>query len=240
MFIAANWKMNLNKNQIYDFINNIQDFKFSNDVEACIFPSSIFIDYVANLIKNSSILLGAQNCHFSEKGAFTGETSPISLKLLGCNYVLLGHSERRINNNENSNYVRKCSFSAINADLIPIICVGESLETRDKGNALDYIKNQVHESLPENYKQAYIAYEPIWSIGTGQIPSHNEIEEIHTLIKDEVKKVTNKSVKVLYGGSVNPKNAKEIMSINNVDGTLVGGASLNVKDFLAIYSSAVK
>ena len=240
MFIAANWKMNLNKNQIYDFINNIQDFKFSNDVEACIFPSSIFIDYVATLIKNSSILLGAQNCHFSEKGAFTGETSPISLKLLGCNYVLLGHSERRINNNENSNYVRKCSFSAINSDLIPIICVGESFETRDKGNALDYIKNQVHESLPENYNQAYIAYEPIWSIGTGQIPSHNEIEEIHTLIKDEVKKVTNKSVKVLYGGSVNPKNAKEIMSINNVDGTLVGGASLNVKDFLAIYSSAVK
>ena len=105
---------------------------------------------------------------------------------------------------------------------------------------MDYIKNQVHESLPENYNQAYIAYEPIWSIGTGQIPSHNEIEEIHTLIKDEVKKVTNKSVKVLYGGSVNPKNAKEIMSINNVDGTLVGGASLNVKDFLAIYSSAVK
>ena len=240
MFIAANWKMNLNKNLIYDFISNIQNFKFSNDVEACIFPSSIFIDYVATLIKNSSILLGAQNCHFSEKGAFTGEISPTSLKLLGCNYVLLGHSERRINNNENSNYVRKCSFSAINSDLIPIICVGESFETRDKGNALDYIKNQVHESLPENYKQAYIAYEPIWSIGTGQIPSHNEIEEIHTLIKDEVKKVTNKSVKVLYGGSVNPKNAKEIMSINNVDGTLVGGASLNVKDFLAIYSSAVK
>ena len=240
MFIAANWKMNLNKNQIYDFIQNIKDFKFNNKVEACIFPSSIFIDYVATLTKNLPILLGGQNCHYSKSGAFTGEISPVSLKLLGCNYVILGHSERRIINNENNDYVRKCSFSAINSNLIPIICVGESLETKEKGNTIAYIKNQVHECLPQNYEQAYIAYEPVWSIGTGQIPNNSEIEEIHTLIKHEVKKIKNKSVKVLYGGSVNPKNAGKIMSINNVDGTLIGGASLNIKDFLAIYSSAVK
>jgi triosephosphate isomerase len=240
MFIAANWKMNLNKKEIYDFIKNIEDFKFYKNVEACIFPSSLFIDYVATLIKNLPIFLGGQSCHYNQNGAFTGEISPVSLKLLGCNYVLLGHSERRINNNENNDYVRKCSFSAVNANLIPIICVGESLETRKNGNALDYIKNQVHECLPQNYEQAYIAYEPVWSIGTGHIPNNSEIEEMHTLIKNEVKKLKNKSVKVLYGGSVNPKNAKEIMSIKNVDGTLVGGASLNIKDFLAIYTSAVK
>ncbi len=240
MFIAANWKMNLNKNQIYDFIKNIQDFSFNKDVQACIFPSVIFIDYLSFLIENLPIHLGGQCCHYKDNGAFTGEVSPVSLKMLGCDYVILGHSERRVNYNEDNDYIKKCALSAINSNLIPIICVGENHEIRQKGNALEYIKTQINECLPENYNKAYIAYEPIWSIGTGQIPNDSQIEEIHTLIKNEVKKISNNSVKVLYGGSVNPKNAKNIMSINNVDGTLIGGASLNVKDFLAIYNSAVK
>ena len=240
MFIAANWKMNLDKEKIYDFVQGLNHFKFDDNVKASIFPSSIYIDYLSSIIKDIPILLGGQNCHFKENGAFTGDISPNSLKLSGCDYVILGHSERRQIYKEDNNYIKKCAEAAIKSGLIPIICVGESLETRESGNALDYIKLQINKCLPDIYELIYIAYEPIWAIGTGKIPKNKQIEEIHTLIKNESNSKTDKIVKVLYGGSVNALNANEIMSIKNVDGTLVGGASLNVKDFLAIYSSAVK
>ena len=240
MFIAANWKMNLDKAKIYDFVEGLNDFKFDDKVKACIFPSAIHIDYLSSIIQNIPMSLGGQNCHYNQNGAFTGDISSISLKLSGCDYVILGHSERRQSYNEDNNYIKKCAEAAINSGLTPIICVGESLETRESGNALDYIKLQINQCLPDMYEFIFIAYEPIWAIGTGEIPDNDQIEEIHTLIKNESNSKKNKTVKVLYGGSVNPFNANEIMSIKNVDGTLIGGASLNVKDFLAIYSSAVK
>ena len=240
MFIAANWKMNLNKIEIHDFVKGISDFKFNDKVKACIFPSFINIDYLFSLTQDISVYLGGQNCHYKQNGAYTGDVSSSSLKSSGCDYVILGHSERRKSYNEDNNYIKKCAEAAINSGLTPIICVGESLETRKSGNALDYIRLQINQCLPDMYEFILIAYEPIWAIGTGEIPDNDQIEEIHTLIKNESNSKKNKTVKVLYGGSVNPFNANEILSIKNVDGALIGGASLNVKDFLAIYSSAVK
>ena len=240
MFIAANWKMNLDKIKINNFIKGINTFKFDIKVKACIFPSTIHLDFLGSKIKNTPVLLGGQNCHYEESGAFTGDVSSTSLRSSGCDYVILGHSERRTYYNEDNIHVKKCAESAINCGLIPIVCVGESLQIRESGNAIDYIKTQINECLPDYYKHMFIAYEPIWAIGTGIIPDNDQIEEIHTLIKKESNRKNNNVVTVLYGGSVNAINANNIMSIKNVDGTLIGGASLNVKDFLAIYSSAVK
>ena len=240
MFIAANWKMNLNKAEIYDFVKDISDFKFNDKVKACIFPSSINIDYLFSLTQDIPVYLGGQNCHYKQNGAYTGDISSGSLKSSGCDYVILGHSERRKIYNEDNNYIKKCAEAAVNSGLTPIICVGETLEVRESGNALDYIKLQIKQSLPEVNEPFFIAYEPIWAIGTGKTPNNDQIEEIHTLIKNELNLKKNKIIKVLYGGSVNVINANQIMSIKNVDGILIGGASLNVKDFLAIYSSAVK
>ena len=240
MFIAANWKMNLDKAKIYDFVKSLNDFKFNDNVKACIFPSTIYIDYLSSNINDTPLFLGGQNCHYKENGAFTGDVSSNSLKACGCDYVILGHSERRQIYNEDNHYIKKCAESAINSGLTPIICVGENLQTRESGKTLEYIKVQINQCLPNIYESIFIAYEPIWSIGTGKIPNNDQIEEVHTLIKNESNKKRNNIVKVLYGGSVNTINANNIMSIKNVDGTLIGGASPNVKDFLAIYSSAVK
>ncbi len=240
MFIAANWKMNLNKAEINDFVKGIIDFKFNDEVKACIFPSSINIDYLFSLTQDIPVYLGGQNCHYKQNGAYTGDISSTSLKLSGCDYVILGHSERRQTYNEDNNYIKKCAEAAIHSGLTPIICVGENLETRKSGITLDHIKVQINQCLPDMYEFIFIAYEPIWAIGTGKIPDNDQIEEIHTLIKNVSNSKKNKTVKVLYGGSVNVINANQIMSIKNVDGILIGGASLNVKDFLAIYSSAVK
>ena len=240
MFIAANWKMNLDKKLIKSFVGHLQNYKFSENVQACIFPPTIYIDFLSNLIKNIPISIGGQNCHHQSFGAFTGEVSAISLKEFGCDYVILGHSERRIYNNETNESVKECAQFVIKSNLKPVICVGENLDQRENGKAIDFIKKQITDCLPEEFNDLTIAYEPIWSIGTGKIPQQSEIKEMHKIIKDIVFSKSQKNVKVLYGGSVNEQNIQEILSVNNVDGVLVGGASLKIKDFLAIYGSAVK
>ena len=240
MFIAANWKMNLDKSSIDRFCNIIKSFEFNEQIKGCIFPPNVYICHLKKLLKNLPLSIGGQNCHYETSGAFTGEVSSSSLKDIGCEYVILGHSERRLNYNESNLYVQKCASSAINSNLIPIICVGESFKDRENGSALDFIANQINESLPKSFDNIIIAYEPIWSIGTGKIPSKLEIKEMHKHIKDLVSIKFNKSVKVLYGGSVNSSNVCDILLVDNVDGFLIGGASLKAKDFLAIYSSTVK
>ena len=240
MFIAANWKMNLDKSRIEAFSNNLQKNEFNEDIKTCIFPPNIYISHLKKLIRNLPIYVGGQNCHYETEGAFTGEISSCSLKDIGCDYVILGHSERRTNNNESNLYIQKCASSAINSNLIPIICVGECLNDRDEGAALDFITKQIDESLPKYFENILIAYEPIWSIGTGKIPSKIEIKEMHKHIKDLLLLKYKKNIEVLYGGSVNSSNVCDILSVDNVDGLLIGGASLNSKDFLAIYNSTVK
>ncbi len=240
MFIAANWKMNLSKKSISYFIESLQSVEFSKTVNACIFPPSTYIDFLLNSIGKLPISVGGQNCHYELSGAFTGEISPLFLKDIGCTYVILGHSERRCFNNETNEDIKLKIQSAIKADLNPILCVGEKLIDREQGNANKFIKNQIIGCLPENLDKTFIAYEPIWSIGTGKIPNYSQISEMHKHIKEIVFDITRKNIKVLYGGSVNKKNISNILKIKDVDGVLVGGASLNVKDFLAIYSAAVK
>ena len=240
MFIAANWKMNLDKSGVEEFFNIIQSYEFNENIKTCIFPSNIYITHLKKLVENLPISVGSQNCHYESKGAFTGEVSSYFLKDIGCEYVILGHSERRSKNNESNLHVQKCASSAINSNLIPIICVGESFTDRKDGNALDFITKQVNESLPKTFENIIIAYEPIWSIGTGKIPSKIEIKEMHKHIKDLISLKYNKNINVLYGGSVNSSNVCDILLVDNVDGFLIGGASLNAKDFLAIYGSTVK
>ena len=240
MFIAANWKMNMDKSSIEEFYNIIQHNVFNKKIKTCIFPPNVYISYLKELINNLPISVGGQGCHYETKGAFTGEVSSSSLKDVGCDYVIIGHSERRTNNNESNFYVQKCVSSAINSNLIPVVCVGETLKDRANGNALESISKQITESLPRSFDNVIIAYEPIWSIGTGEIPSNVEIKEMHNHIKDILFTRYEKNIKVLYGGSVNSLNVTEVLLVDNVDGLLIGGASLNAKDFLAIYSSTVK
>ena len=240
MFIAANWKMNLDKFSISEFCKNLHNYKFSPKVEACIFPSMPYMDYLNNLIKNLPISVGGQNCHYKPDGPFTGEVSPKFLVDNGCEYVIIGHSERRINGNESNNEIKLRAQLAVNSKLKVILCVGENATDREKGHALKFIEKQLLECLPNDFKSLIVAYEPVWSIGTGRIPNAFDINEMHMHIKKIVLNKSNKKIKVLYGGSVNVENINSILKITNVDGVLVGGASLKVKDFLAIYSAAVK
>ena len=240
MFIAANWKMNLDKKAILDFSKYLNEFKFSNQVKVCIFPPFTYVDYLNERISKLPISVGGQNCHYKSSGAFTGEVAAKFLKDTGCEYVIIGHSERRILNNENNNEIKLRSQSAINSKLKVILCVGESQKDRINGHAKEFVQNQLLQCLPNNFENSYIAYEPIWSIGSGKIPTQHEIYEMHKNIKKFTYKNFNKKIKVIYGGSVNRININEILDIQNVDGVLVGGASLNVKDFLAIYTAAVK
>ena len=240
MIIAANWKMNLNLNDINLFSESLKKNNFSNQVKACIFPQSLHLNNLIDLLKTTPVYFGGQNCYLKTNGPFTGEISPVALKEIGCDYVILGHSERRQIFNETNDHIKKCSDAAINAKLTPIICVGEDLNDRKNKNALDFVKEQILNSTPITKKEIIIAYEPIWSIGTGIIPSKEEIFEMHDYIKKIAYSLLNAKVKVLYGGSVNLNNLEEVLSVNNVDGILVGGASLKVKDFLAIYEAVVK
>ena len=240
MIIAANWKMNLNLNDINLFSETLIKNNFSNEVQALIFPQSLHLKYLINLLKTTPVYFGGQNCYLKINGPFTGEISPVALKEIGCDYVILGHSERRQIFNETNDHVKKCSEAAINAKLTPIICVGENLDDRNNKKALDFVKEQILNSTPVTKNEIIIAYEPIWSIGTGLIPSKDEIFEMHDHIKKIVYSLLNVKVKVLYGGSVNLNNLEDVLSVNNVDGVLVGGASLKVKDFLAIYEAVVK
>ena len=222
------------------FSETLKKNNFSNQVQACIFPQSLHLNYLINLLKTTPVYFGGQNCYLKTNGPFTGEISPVALKEIGCDYVILGHSERRQIFNETNDHIKKCSEAAINAKLTPIICVGENLDDRNNKKALDFVKEQILNSTPVTKDEIIIAYEPIWSIGTGIIPSKEEIFEMHDYIKKIVHSLLNVKVKVLYGGSVNLNNLEEVLSVNNVDGILVGGASLKVKDFLAIYEAVVK
>jgi triosephosphate isomerase len=186
------------------------------------------------------IKLGGQDCHEQDNGAFTGETSAKMLKDSGAWYVILGHSERRKHCHESDQIIAQKIVTAVNNGLTPILCVGESKEQRDQGVYGDFIINQLENSLPKNLaiKSLIVAYEPIWSIGSGALPTIAEIEEVAALIKKELSQYKNIiELKITYGGSVNSENSGEILAARNIDGLLVGGASLNDKEFFKIISS---
>lgn len=216
--VVANWKMNGSKKLIHEFHSVYP----RNGVDTIVCPPACYLPFWAS----SSILLGAQNCHQSTHGAFTGEISVSQLKDLGCQYVILGHSERRLQAHETDDQVNAKATLAISHGITPIICIGESLEARKEHRFQQALLSQLDRSTAGLNKRKYvIAYEPIWSIGTGLVPTNTEILEVFELIQNRL----NSDTPIIYGGSVTDKNATTLRNIPGLKGVLVGGASLNRK-----------
>ncbi len=237
--IAGNWKMNKTVKEGIDLINEIKKIDLNKDVEALVCVPFTHLTEAKKALEGTGVKLGAQNVHFEESGAFTGEISPLMLEDIGVDYVILGHSERRQMFNETNEIVNKKIHSALDHKLKPILCVGESLEEREAGKEIEVVTDQVEKSLKgvklEDMENIVIAYEPIWAIGTGRTASSDDAnsmlreirEKLGSLYNDEVKNL----VRLQYGGSVKPETIKELMEKPEVDGALVGGASLKAEDF---------
>jgi triosephosphate isomerase len=242
--IAGNWKMNGTKESAWALVNEILE-SFEDGVkpsfQMIICPPFTLIPQILDMAEGYSVAVGAQNCNDHDAGAFTGEISANQIRDLGAEFVIVGHSERRTYYGETSSFVAKKARAAIDASLTPIICIGETLEEKEGGKAIEVIAKQFAESIPENATadNIIIAYEPVWAIGTGKSATVADIVEIHSTIKELVeKKFGSRAVPILYGGSVKPGNAAEIFSVKDVDGALIGGASLKASDFLGIAKAA--
>jgi triosephosphate isomerase len=221
--IALNLKMNLGYKEILDYIKTIQN-KVTDNYEVIFFPTSIYLD----LFKKSGYLVGAQNVHFENKGAYTGEISPYQLKSLGVDYTLVGHSERRLHFKENDILINEKVKGALKNQLKVILCVGETDEERLSNKTYSVIENQLKNNLQNiDLEDVTIAYEPVWALGSGKTPTKDEIDEVVSFIKKKVKQENAIDIRVLYGGSVNKENIKDIMSIESVDGVLVGSSSID-------------
>ena len=240
--IAGNWKMNMLPNEAINFIQDltplVKDTK--NEVIICAPYTDLF--YTILNAQDTNIKIGAQNMHFEEKGAYTGEVSGKMLKSIGVEYVIIGHSERRQYFAETDETVNKKIKAAFENDLKPIVCVGETLEEREKGIAFDVITKQTRLALDglsnEQVKNTIIAYEPIWAIGTGKTATADDANESIKKIREEISKIYGKDIAecviILYGGSVKSSNAKELFNKSDIDGGLVGGASLKAEEFTKI------
>lgn len=247
--VAGNWKMNKNLDEglklASEVVNMIKD-EVTKDVNVVLASPFIHLSSISKLIPdNSNIFLGAQNCHEKESGAFTGEISASMLKSVNVSYVLVGHSERRQYFKESNELLAKKVDILLQNELTPIFCCGEPLDIREAGTHADYVVSQLKESLyhlSENQiKEVVIAYEPIWAIGTGKTANSDQAQEMHAEIRNSLtqkygKEIAN-NISILYGGSCNPQNAKELFSCEDVDGGLIGGASLKSRDFLDIIKS---
>ena len=238
--IAGNWKMNGLKEAVGEaetLKSELSDG--SSDVEVLICPPATLVDRIASLFADTALEAGGQDCHTEVSGAHTGDISAQMIADLGGSYVIVGHSERRADHGESNETVKAKAVAALNAGLVPIICVGETLEQRDAGNTLAVLDDQITHSLPEgvNGSAFVIAYEPVWAIGTGRVPEISDIGTAHDFIRQKLSAlgvVESDEVRLLYGGSVKPGNAAEILAVENVNGALVGGASLKASDFLGI------
>ncbi len=241
----GNWKMNKTRAETKVLAKELKkmfkDYKYS--LIAIAPPFTSLID-AGREIKNSNIKLCAQNCHWEDFGAFTGEISPIMLKELNVEFVILGHSERRQYFGETDAWVNMRARAAIEHGLVPIVCVGETKEQRENNETISIIKRQVTQSLKEIILKGpdslIIAYEPVWAIGTGLVAKPEQIEEIHRFIRSLLLNIfgdSGKEIKILYGGSVKPDNIHSFIHIEDVNGALVGGASLNTEEFFSIAMS---
>lgn len=240
--IAGNWKMNYSATQGEDFLLSIVDRINTDKVDVIICPNYTALDRLSNITDTTNVRLGAQNVHFEAKGAYTGEVSTEMLFSLGVEYCIVGHSERRQYFKETNEDVNKKAKALLQKEIKPIVCVGETLDERNEGKLFDIVSSQVKESLSgieENdiKNNVVIAYEPIWAIGTGVTASSDQAEEMCAYIRKVVKELYGESaadkIRIQYGGSVNAKNANELLNRDNIDGALVGGASLT-NDFVAI------
>ena len=245
--IAGNWKMNKTLSETEAFIQEVKNNIPSNDkVDAVIGAPNIFTQKLIELTEGTDLKVAAQNSHFEDSGAFTGETSPLALADMGTDYVIIGHSERREIFGETDEDVNKKAHAIFNHNMVPIICCGESLEQRENGETDSWIAGQVEAALEglssEQVKTSVIAYEPIWAIGTGKTATSEQANETIMVVRETVKKLydedTAQAVRIQYGGSVKPENIGELLEQSDIDGALVGGASLEPESFLALLEAA--
>ncbi|MCH1625755.1 triose-phosphate isomerase [Fredinandcohnia quinoae] len=242
--IAGNWKMNKTLSEATSFVEEVNGLIPSTDkVDAVVCAPAIFLERLVASVKDRyDLKIGAQNMHFEENGAFTGEISPVSLKDLGVDYVILGHSERREMFAETDETVNKKTLAAFKHRLNPIVCCGETLEEREAGQTNELVSSQIKKALAgltaDQAKQVVIAYEPIWAIGTGKSSSSADANEVCAVIRNVVAEQFSsdvaEAVRIQYGGSVKPENIAEYMAQPDIDGALVGGASLDASSFLKL------
>lgn len=244
--VAGNWKMNLDYNEglgLFSEIINMFKDEATGKQQAVICSPFIHLHSLAQLAKGyTNIAVGAQNAHQAESGAYTGETSAKMIKSVGAEYVILGHSERRQYFGESNELLAKKTDTALKNDLKPIFCIGETLQEREANQHFDIIKSQLVEGVfhlnETEFAKLVIAYEPVWAIGTGVTASSEQAQEIHAFIRKEIAAKYNQQVAdattILYGGSCNPKNAPELFAQPDIDGGLIGGASLKSRDFIDI------
>ena len=246
--IAGNWKMNCLTDEGTELAKNVafavKNGKFDCDFLVC--PPFTILSAVKKCLRGTKIALGAQDVHFAEKGAHTGDISPLMLKDVGCGYVIIGHSERRVDHFESDKLINQKAVAAHAAGLNTVICIGETGEQRDAGKTIKVCESQIKGSVPSDAtaKNTVIAYEPIWAIGTGKTPTATDVEEVHAAIRKtlagKLGKATANKMRILYGGSVKPNNAAELLSLPDVDGALIGGASLKAQDFIDIAKNGCK
>ncbi len=240
--IAGNWKMNNTISESLALIEDIKKYDLNKEVEAVVCVPYISLSKVKKALEGTDIKLGAQNMHWEDNGAYTGEISPVMLKEIGVDYCIIGHSERRQYFNELDDRVNKKIKAALKYDIKPIVCVGETLEEREASKEEEVVKEQVLKALEniekEDIKNIVIAYEPIWAIGTGKTASSDDAnkmcEFIRKTIGDKYDVEAKEDIRIQYGGSVKPDTIKDLMAKKDVDGALVGGASLVARDFVSL------
>ncbi len=248
-FIAGNWKMNLERATAVELATELAEKAADTDgVDLAVCPASVHLDAVAAAVKGTKVALGAQNMYHEPKGAYTGEISAAMLCDIGCTYVILGHSERRHVLGETDEEINKKVHAALEAGLLPIVCVGELLEEREAGKTMDVIRQQFGSSLAgvstDQMSKIVVAYEPVWAIGTGKVATTDQAEEVHLdlrkIMQDRYNEEVAQSVRIQYGGSVKPDNAADLLGQPNIDGALVGGAALKADSLMGIVAGLKK
>ncbi|MDQ6973384.1 MAG: triose-phosphate isomerase [Mariprofundaceae bacterium] len=236
--IAGNWKMNGTLQESLDFIRDLGVNPAPEHVEVALMPPFTLLHSLAQSLAEKEVRLGAQSMYCEARGAYTGSISPVMLRDAGCHYVILGHSERRDIQHESNALIRKKMDAAWEYGLEPILCIGEHLEERECGKTNEVLRNQLNvlECLDAS-QPLTVAYEPVWAIGTGKTASVEQVRETHAFVHAELQRLGH-DCRVLYGGSVNPGNAKELLSCEGVEGALVGGASLKADSFMRIIEAA--
>lgn len=247
--VAGNWKMNTSVEEGKQLAQNLVNHtpELASNQKVILTPPFLHLSTIDGIVKDSPLDLAAQNCHFENSGAFTGEISPKMLADFGLNYVILGHSERRTYFGETGEILKKKVDQALKNNLEVIFCIGESLEQRESGDfkaiLLDQLKDAVFHLGEEAFKKVILAYEPVWAIGTGVTASAEQAEEVHAFIREELVKQYSTDLAevttILYGGSCKPSNANEIFAKPNVDGGLIGGAALKSEDFIGIIDALI-
>ncbi len=240
--IAGNWKMNGVSSGLQEALLVAQGAKEAESVDVMLCPPATLIERMRQLTLGSPLLLGGQDCHPAESGAHTGDISAEMIRDAGATAVIVGHSERRTDHGESDDLVREKAEAARRAGLTPIVCIGETEAERDSGETLAVLSRQLAGSVPDGAPgDLVVAYEPVWAIGTGRTPGEGDIKEAHAHIRADLTKRfggAGGDVRILYGGSMKPANAAAILAVRDVNGGLIGGASLKAADFLAIVSAA--